>query len=90
VTLGDANDNAPVIEGGRTLEVSEAVAVGTVVASLTASDADSFQTVTFSVADVQHSHFNISSQGSTLQLDFVVDMFSRVLYLVHLQTLVNI
>lgn len=56
------NDNSPVIQGNPTLTVSEAVTVGTEVASVTATDKDKDQTVIFSVPD-NTSHFEVTTTG---------------------------
>ena len=66
VTLRDVNDNAPVIRGSNSLSVSEAVAVGTEVSSLTAYDKDRDQSVVFSIFNGTGADFNISADGETL------------------------
>ncbi|PVD37769.1 hypothetical protein C0Q70_00370 [Pomacea canaliculata] len=62
VTLKDVNDNSPVIQGNPTLTVSEAVTVGTEVATVTATDKDKDQTVIFLVPD-NTSHFEVTTSG---------------------------
>nr|KAG5709455.1 hypothetical protein BaRGS_023137 [Batillaria attramentaria] len=62
ITLLDVNDNSPDIAGNRNLRVSEALAVGTEVTSLTATDLDRDQTVTFHMLDAV-SNFTISEDG---------------------------
>ncbi|KAL8620285.1 hypothetical protein ACOMHN_042020 [Nucella lapillus] len=63
ITLTDVNDNHPVISGSQSLRVSEALAVGTEVASYTAKDADRDQKVTFSILAEGRGYFNISPSG---------------------------
>ena len=65
VTLLDVNDNAPEIIGSDTMSVSEALAVGTEVYSLTAHDEDKDQSVVFSMLTGNGTHFNVSANGES-------------------------
>lgn len=65
VSLLDVNDNLPVISSGvgvLYLNVSEGTKVGTEVNTLTATDADKRQTVTFSLANTDS--FDITNSGN--------------------------
>ena len=65
VTLLDVNDNVPKIIGSDTLSVTEALAVGTEVYSLTAHDDDKDQSVVFSMLTGTGDHFNVSANGES-------------------------
>ena len=65
VTLLDVNDNVPKIIGSDTLSVTEALAVGTEVYSLTAHDEDKDQSVVFSMLAGTGADFNVSANGES-------------------------